>query len=88
MDISGPYVKNFITTKLLDAKRLCKECVFTLDEINFIQWIDQIERKIISAIGLNLLDLPDQDYMMLFENKYTMGCVIKLVSDDFYNNQI
>lgn len=88
MNINGPYVNNFINTKLSDAKRHNVDCVFTLEEIEFIQWIDQIEKKIIASIGLNLLDLPDQDYMMMFTNKYTIGRVVILVSNDFYNNEL
>jgi hypothetical protein len=37
----------------------------------FVNWIKKIEKKIISNYGLSLTDIPDEDYMMYFEQKYS-----------------
>lgn len=50
-------------------------------DIAFVKWISKIEKKIILDYNLTLLDLPDEDYMMYFEQKYSFKDVIKIIKE-------
>lgn len=47
--------------------RYCKTNNITPD-IEFIKWINNIEKQINKKIGLKLLDLPDEPYMDMYED--------------------
>lgn len=40
-------------------------------DVKFVNWIVKVEKKIGTILELTLLDLPDEDYMMYFEDKYS-----------------
>lgn len=48
----------------------------------FMKWIDQIERIVHAEINLKLLDLPDNDYMMMFHDRYTPDEVAGIIIND------
>lgn len=47
----------------------------------FVNWISKIEKKIIAMYGMTLIDLPDEDYMTYFENKYTPDMVVQIIQE-------
>jgi hypothetical protein len=46
--------------------------------------MNKIENKIKNEIELNLLDLPDQDYMFMFETNKSVEYVVAIIINDFY----
>jgi hypothetical protein len=48
----------------------------------FISWINKVEKSICKKYKLNLLDLPDQPYMILFEKNISPNKVISIISFD------
>ncbi len=50
--------------------------------LNFIKWIDQVEKMIYKKLKLNLLDIPDQLYMYHFENGYTPKDMFDLIIEE------
>lgn len=53
-------------------------------DTKFIKWIDQVEQIVFTNIGFNLLDLPDQMYMISFEEGITpQEMANQVLSDGF-----
>jgi len=52
------------------AKYYVKSCYSKNIPINkkFIGWIAMVESIVQSKLGMNLLDIPDEDYMLNYEN--------------------
>ncbi len=48
----------------------------------FIKWIDQVEKSIIEKLGVGLLDLPDQLYMMSWEAGHTSNQMVEQILED------
>ena len=46
---------------------------------NFMKWMDKIESNILKKYGLDLLDLPDESYMIMFDDSYSTLQVIQIV---------
>lgn len=63
-----------------------KKCTQYGDKPNvlFNIWMNKIENKIKNEIELNLLDLPDQDYMFMFETNKSVEYVVAIIINDFY----
>jgi hypothetical protein len=47
--------------------------------IRFINWISKVEYKIKQEFGYELLDLPDEDYMLYFESSYSPNMMVKII---------
>lgn len=37
-------------------------------DTKFVQWINRVEKDVKKVLGCHLLDIPDEDYRMFFEN--------------------
>ena len=46
---------------------------------NFIKWIDKIENEIYKKFQLYLRDLPDEDYILFYENNYSPKFIVKMI---------
>lgn len=55
------------------------------DDIKFMQWINKIEDIIMRDLDVELLDLPDEDYMMMFYNEYKPIQVVSLIKLNLLN---
>jgi uncharacterized membrane protein len=52
----------------------------------FLKWISVIEEKIQSKYGFTLIDLPDEDYIVYFESKYSTDAMIqKILKSNGFN---
>lgn len=47
--------------------------------IEFSIWMSKVEHKIKQKFGLDLLDLPDEDYIIYFELSYSPDMLVKLI---------
>ena len=47
--------------------------------IGFAIWMSKVEHKIKQKFGLDLLDLPDEDYIIYFELSYSPDMMVKLI---------
>jgi hypothetical protein len=54
----------------------------------FIIWISKVKQIIFSKLQMNLLDLPDEDYMGYFEENFTPNDMVKIIfeSNGISNN--
>lgn len=50
-------------------------------DYNFISWIDNVEKLVFESYGVNLLDLPDKDYMYYYENNYQPDDMFKKIQE-------
>ncbi len=48
---------------------------------NFVSWINIVETKVLNRFGLNLLDIPDEDYMSCFEDKLTPDDMVQIIKE-------
>lgn len=48
---------------------------------SFAYWISKVEFKLKQKYGFNLLDLPDEDYMVYFESSYSPNMMVKVISE-------
>jgi len=55
-------------------------------EIKFMTWMDDIEDLVFKALNLNLLDISDQDYMVMFGEGYTAYDVADYIINGEFNN--
>lgn len=46
---------------------------------NFLQWIGEVEKKITLLTNCTLLDLPDEDYMNCYLNKFSPYTMVKII---------
>ena len=60
----------------------CLKDNIKVDE-KFIMWINSVERVILKKFNTYLLDLPDELYMVSFEENMTPNDMIKIVSTNF-----
>lgn len=47
--------------------------------IPFAIWMSKVERKIKQKFGLDLLDLPDEDYIIYFESSYSSNMMVSVI---------
>jgi hypothetical protein len=45
----------------------------------FISWIEKVEKKISTLLQVTLLDLPDEDYTIYFEEEYSPEEMCKII---------
>ena len=57
-------------------KLKCTDCNLNY---KFIKWIDRVEKLVYNKFGFGLLDLPDQSYMILFEEGYSVQQMVSQV---------
>lgn len=60
----------------------CKREKISVDP-HFITWIIRVESYVYNRTDLYLLDLPDESYMSLYENKVNPISVAKMVVKNF-----
>ncbi len=61
-------------------KEACKRNDNPLND-DFVQWIDRIEGIIYAKYKLHLLDIPDEDYMMFFDDGDTPETVVEWIEE-------
>ena len=47
----------------------------------FVNWINKVENKVLNRFGFNLLDLPDEDYMLYFEEKLSPDEIVQIIKE-------
>ena len=47
----------------------------------FLKWIERVEKKVIAKYGFTLIDIPDEDYMMYYEQKYSPDEMIQIIEE-------
>lgn len=54
----------------------------------FVRWINRVEKLVFEKFNIGLLDLPDEDYMYYYENKYSSNDMFSIIQDNnsFYFN--
>ena len=50
----------------------------------FVNWINKVEKSVLEKFGFELLELPDEDYMLYFENKYSPSDMVKIIQDGLF----
>jgi hypothetical protein len=57
------------------------KCNQTEDKVNnkFVKWINEVEKHVFKPLQCLLLDLPDEAYMMNFEDKMTSKEMAEIV---------
>ena len=48
----------------------------------FVEWIKKVEDKVILVYGIRLLDLPDENYMLMYEK----GVSVERMADKIFEN--
>lgn len=48
---------------------------------NFVIWINAVEQLVLTIYGLKLLDIPDEDYMNYYENKYQPNEMFQIIQE-------
>lgn len=66
-------------------RKSCKDNNYTIDN-RFITWIEIVEKHVVDKIGLNLLDLPDEQYMGNFQNNMMASQMAYIVVKNFYDD--
>jgi hypothetical protein len=51
---------------------------------NFVVWITRVENTVLRKYGFTLLDIPDEDYMLYFENNYSPNDMVKIIHENFF----
>lgn len=47
----------------------------------FANWMTKVEFKLKLKYGFNLLDLPNEDYMIYFESSYSPDMMVQVISE-------
>ena len=47
----------------------------------FVDWINNVEKNVVERFGLNLLDIPDEDYMGNFELGYEPEQMVQIIQE-------
>lgn len=45
----------------------------------FVDWINNVEKNVLEKFGFNLLDIPDEDYMGIFESGYSSNEMVQII---------
>jgi|SaaInlStandDraft_2_1057019.scaffolds.fasta_scaffold216202_2 hypothetical protein len=51
----------------------------------FDMWMQRLDRHLEAVIGLSHMDLPDRDYMSMFESEAKPDCVAESILDSMYS---
>lgn len=81
----GSYVDNFRENRRREAEKNNVKCLYTGQDVRFMAWMSKIEQQVVAAIGVGLTDLPDEDFMMMFEDGYLVDTVTNIIIDNFYD---
>jgi hypothetical protein len=73
------YVNDYMIKKEAEAIKNHKSVKYSKEEKNFLNWMNKIEIQIKEIYNMDLLDFPDQDYRILFEDDTPIHEVIKLI---------
>ena len=49
----------------------------------FIVWVNQVEQIVIKHLNMNLLEIPDEDYMYYYESKMSSNDMAKIILDQY-----
>jgi hypothetical protein len=80
------YTEHFRNTRKNQAKIENSNATFTGYEVKFMKWMNDIEDLVFNSLGLYLLDISDQNYMVMFEEGYTSKDVADyIIKEEFYN---
>ena len=60
-----------------------KKSCLTENDKNFIYWMDKIEKIVKRKTGCDLLDLPDEQYMISFERGINYKNMANIVINNF-----
>jgi|SaaInlStandDraft_4_1057021.scaffolds.fasta_scaffold06948_4 hypothetical protein len=52
--------------------------------LEFLVWMDEVEKKIFEKTQMMLLDLPDENYIVHFEKKMSADDMVKLILSNNY----
>lgn len=67
-------------------KRTTRSNNYKVDDFEFdrkfVEWVDKVEYIVLSNLHMNLLDLPDEPYVMNFEEGVTPEDMAKKVIDN------
>ena len=47
----------------------------------FVDWINNVEKNVLELFGVNLLDIPDENYMGNFESGYSSNQMVQIIQD-------
>jgi hypothetical protein len=47
----------------------------------FVDWINNVEKNVLELFGVNLLDIPDEDYMGNFESGYEPNQMVQIIQE-------
>lgn len=47
----------------------------------FLKWIERVEKKIIKKYGFTLIDIPDEDYILYYEEKYSSDMMVQIIEE-------
>ncbi len=53
----------------------------TEPDYNFIVWINNVEHKILERFGFYLLDIPDEDYMRYYYERYDPNEMVQIIQE-------
>jgi len=60
----------------------CQKKNINIDK-NFIMWVNVIETIVKYKLGMDLLDLPDEDYMLNYENNIDARDMAKMILSQY-----
>jgi len=80
------YTDYFRATRKDQARSQNIKATFTGYEIKFMSWMNDIEDLVFEGLGLNLLDISDQNYMVMFEEEYSAKEVADYIINGEFNN--
>lgn len=49
--------------------------------LGFLKWITLIEKKIIDRYGFNLIEIPEEDYMLYYKQKYSSVMIVQILAE-------
>ncbi len=53
----------------------------TEPDFNFIVWINNVEHKVLERFGFYLLDIPDEDYMGYYSDRYDPNEMVQIIQE-------
>ena len=61
----------------------------TEPDFEFVVWINSVEKKVLERFGFYLLDIPDEDYMWFYSNRYDPSQMVQIIqeSNGFVSNE-
>lgn len=78
------YSEYFKQTRLNECKIQNTVLILSNCEIEFMKWMDEIEHIVFKSKNVYLLDIPDQNYMVMFEGGHSAKSVATHIIKDKY----